>query len=864
MQAEKSFAEQIYPPVCPRITHRYIKIVSYSGTNKAGKGFYGSNLSLLNAYNITNAKKIYMKFSTFLLLIVVIFGKFASLHAQSGQLKGRLTDEEGEALPFATVALLNAADSALVKAGYTLADGSFILAPLAAGEYRLRTSLAGYSVAFSDKITLSNDQILDLGVLALKSSELAAVEIESRRALVEVTPEKVVLNVEGTILSMGSDALSLLRKAPGVVVDPNDNLVVQGRGGVRVYIDGRPSPLTGAELANWLRSMPSDAIESIEIITQPSARYEAAGTAGIINIRLKKDKRQGSHASLTLGWAVGIFPKYNGSADLSHRTKKVHFFGTYSNNSGPNQSFMHFRREQNGQVFDQNTTIISNRIAHVFKAGADLSLGSRHTAGFVLQGNQSDNDDFTNSRTLIQNQTNSETLAILRANSSGISQRYNYTANLNYRYRDTSGTSFTFDADYGEYDRQARADQPNYYYDAEEQQVTLANIYSNRTPTHIGILTFKADYERKMWGGVLSFGGKYADVNTDNTFDFFNVINQVEIRDTSRSNSFTYQEQVSAAYVQYQRTFGKWGFQGGLRAERTYSLGVLTSDVPTSNDRVERRYINLFPSAGISYNPGRNHQWSLSFSRRIDRPNYQDLNPFQNKLDELSYSSGNPFLKPQYTAKYQLSHTFKYTLNTSITYSDTRDYFAQVTDTIESVRSFITSLNLDHERVASLSVSYPFSPMKNWNIYASATLSHSAYTGQFEEGKAIDVQATSVSCFGQNSFTLPKDFTLEISGFYSSPGVWAGTYKSTDFWGIETALQKNLWKKRATLKVGMSDIFHSMQWGGVNRFGGLVMTANGGWESRLFKVSFTAQLGNQDAQARRRKTGLEEEGSRAN
>lgn len=801
-----------------------------------------------------------MNFSTLSVWCVMVCSSVSMLLGQAGQIKGRLADETGAPQGFASVALLNAADSAMVKAGYTLENGSFILAPVAPGTYRLRLSLAGFMPLLTDAVSLAEGQTLDLGLLTLSASQAAAVEIESRRAQVEVTPEKLVLNVEGTVLATGSDALSLLRKSPGVIVDPNDNLVVQGRGGVRVYIDGRPSPLTGAELANWLRGLPSDAIESIEIITQPSARYEAAGTAGIINIRLKKDKRQGSHAALSLGWAVWIFPKYNGSLDLSHRTKKVHLFGTYSHNTGPVQSFLHFVREQNGQVFDQNSTIISDRSAHVYKAGADFSLGDRHTAGILVQGNQSAILDEINNLTRIQT-PGGEQLGTLRAYNTNVADRSNYTANLNYRYRDTAGTSLTVDADYGQYVREARADQPNYYYDAAGQP-TLTNIYSNRTPTDIAILTLKADYERKVWGGTLSLGGKFSEVITDNVFDFYNVISGAEIRDTARSNQFSYEEQVSAAYVMYQRQVKKWGFQGGLRVEHTYSLGVLTSEVPTSNDRVERNYVNVFPSAGISFSPNQSHQWSLSYSRRIDRPNYQDLNPFQNKLDELSYQSGNPFLKPQYTGKYQLSHTYRYTLNTSISYSDTRDYFAQVTDTIETVRSFMTSRNLDHERVLSLSVGYPFAPVKGWNIYANAGLTHSAYSGIFEEGKTISLRATSFNCFAQNTFTLPYKVTLELSGFYSSPGVWAGTYKSADFWGIEAGLQKSLWKDRGTFKLSMSDLFHSMQWAGVNRFGGLVMTANGGWESRLVKVNCTVQLGNENAQARRRKTGLEEEGSR--
>ncbi len=276
-----------------------------------------------------------------------------------------------------------------------------------------------------------------------------------------------------------------------------------------------------------------------------------------------------------------------------------------------------------------------------------------------------------------------------------------------------------------------------------------------------------------------------------------------------------------------------------------------------------RNYVDLFPSGGITYQVNPKNTLQLTYSRRIDRPSYQDLNPFEFQLDELTFGKGNAFLNPQYTHNIQLSHTFNYTLNTSFSYSRTNDFFTRITDTVNTSASFITFVNLANQQTWNLTVSYPFSPTEWWSIYSNVSAYRVKNVADYGDGKTINVDANVFSLFSQHTFSLPKDFSIELSGFYSSPGIWGGNFETDNFWSIDAGIQKKLWDDRGTLRVGISDIFNSMKWHGVSQFGGQYMDASGGHDSRQLKVNFSYLFGNNQVKsARKRKTGLEEEQKR--
>ena len=276
-----------------------------------------------------------------------------------------------------------------------------------------------------------------------------------------------------------------------------------------------------------------------------------------------------------------------------------------------------------------------------------------------------------------------------------------------------------------------------------------------------------------------------------------------------------------------------------------------------------RDYVNLFPSAGISRQLDPKNSIRLGYSYRVDRPRYQDLNPFEFRLDELTFQKGNPFLRPQYTHNVELTHTFNYRFNTTLSYAYTTDLMSQITDTLSGKRAFISQQNLDNQKVISLNFSAPFSIAKWWNVFANASVYNTTNKAYFEEGKTVDISRTSFNIYQQHTFTLSKALTFEMSGWYNSPGIWGGNFASDAMWAMDAGLSAKVLQGRGRFKVSVSDIFISQRWRGVNNFGDLYMDASGGWESRQLRANFSYSFGNQNVkQSRRRQTGIEDEKNR--
>jgi hypothetical protein len=530
----------------------------------------------------------------------------------------------------------------------------------------------------------------------------------------------------------------------------------------------------------------------------------------------------------------------------------VNVFGTYSFNQSRNQSFLNLFRFQGDSVYDQRSVTQFRVVAHNAKAGVDWTMNTRQTLGLLLNVSHSDNASFTQSSTPIRPRSAKETVRTLQANSEGERRRTNLTANINYRFNVSKDRLLNADLDYGVYDLLGAALLPNRYFDNAGGLLSEVT-FSNRTPVSISLYALKSDYEQPWKNGKWSSGFKSSYVSTRNTFEFYNRVNTQPVLDDDRSNAFRYQEQIHAGYMQWQRAKGKWNYQAGIRMEQTISRGQLTSKLATADRDVKRSYLDFFPSGGLTYRHNEGHQWGLSFSRRIDRPSYQDLNPFENRLDELTYQKGNPFLRPQYTRNIELKHTYKYKLNSSLGYSHIQDVFAAITDTIEGQRNFITQRNLAHQKVLNWNMSLPFAIAKWWNVYANAGVSRNRYRAVFEAGKTIDLTTVVANVYQQHSFTLSKKWKGEISGFYLSPYVWGGTYECRSIWSLDAGVSATILKGKGSVKLSGSDLFRRMPWSGISRFGGLVIDAGGGWESRLLKLNFTYRFGNNEVKAARQR-----------
>ncbi|MES2373266.1 MAG: TonB-dependent receptor [Bacteroidota bacterium] len=778
---------------------------------------------------------------------------------------GSVKDNSGKALQSVTVSLLQAKDSSLVKADVTDGEGKFQIVSAKSGKFLLSYSIIGFEKKFSEAFDLQDGQNYNTPALSLAqaSKKLQDVTVVSKKPLIEIKADKTIFNVEASINATGSNVLELLQKSPGIQVDNNENISMKGKTGVKIYIDGKPTQLSSKDLAAYLKGINSNDVEAIEMISNPSAKYDASGNAGIINIRLKKNKKFGTNGSLTTGFIQGVTPKGNGSVNLNYRDQKVNLFSNVGGSLGMNENGLNLYRIQKDSLYDQRSVNRNNDKNLNIKAGADYFINSKHTIGFLVTSSFSNTDWTSNSRTDVSYKPTNTFVKSLQAFNNIPGKRTNMNSNLNYRYTDTSGKEINFDADYGLFRGEGRSYQPNYYID--KNGAPLYQIINrNYTPTDIDIYTAKVDVELPKWKGKLGYGAKFSYVKTTNTFDFFNDISGVPVKQLNRSNSFTYKENVNAAYVNYQRQFSpKWSLQTGFRVEQTNSEGVLTraDGVVQPDNTVKKDYINLFPSAALTWTVDQKNTLNLTYSRRIDRPSYQDLNPFENKLDELTYEKGNAFLRPQYTNNFELSHTFKYMITTTIGYSHVKDYATQTTDTANNA-TFVQQKNLATQEILSFSIGSPLPIKKWWNGYANFSFNYQMFNGQIG-ANTVKTNIPGYNAYLQNTFTLGNDYTAELSGWFNGPSVWGATWKTKPQGAMDIGIQKQLFDKKATLKVTATDIFHTAPWTANVDFGGLYINGGGNWESQTLRVSFTYRFGsNQVKAARQRQTGLESESKR--
>ncbi len=823
-------------------------------------------------------------------LITVLFVISAFAKAYSQQLSGKVVDEQNQPVPYLNVVLYNKLDE-VVKATITDDKGTFKFEGIAKDYYQIEVSGLGY-LTYRNGLNMPDaDKVLDPIILKPSAEALDAVTVKAQKPVVDVQPDKTVLNVDQLAAVAGDNTLELLRRAPGVRLDNDDNVIVEGRAGVTYYINGRQSFLGGDDLKNYLRSLTSDDIQSIEIITQPSSKYDAAGAAGIINIVLKRVKGQGLRGSvastLTLGnvprpelptpdiasdegreertpglgqneTELDVNPRANTSLNLTYRSEKWDVAANLNNNIGRSSGFLYLYRLQGDKIFDDRTNSIYDRLSNNLNLRADYRLNDKNTLGSNVNFNLSNFDSEGNNRTPIIDRFTNTIDSILVAPNTSESNSLNLNTNFNYRYADTLGNSFTADFDYGRFERESDNRQPNFYQNAQGQTLSQ-QINAQETQIDIDIYAIKADYETNLWNGKLGTGFKYSLVATDNDFDFFDVPNGSRILDPMRSNRFLYDEQIRAAYVNYSFDILKSNpevkMQLGLRAEQTVSKGDLRTISAMQDQIVERDYLDWFPSGGITYKPNWKNSWSLQYSRRIQRPSYSDLNPFEFQLNELSSRRGNPFLQPQYIDNLKISHTYKYKLTTSFSYSYITDFFAQITEPLPDGRNFLISQNVADQEIYNLSVGTPFKINEKLNGYANAYLTHNEYNTT--DPSFISIDQTTYGGYAQLSYAFAKAWTAEISGWYSGPTVWGGTYQTDPLGSLTLGLQKK-WENW-TAKLSLNDALFTSPWNATTEFPGLQINGAGGGDSRQVRFYLSYSFGMSDVKDLRNRDGGSED-----
>lgn len=797
--------------------------------------------------------------------IILLFFHKLEARQLSSSITGIVLNSENQPVEFATISLLNE-DSLFVKGEVTNGKGEFTIRNVAPGTYRLQIRNIAFERYYSDLFDINSgvSKTMETITLVRSVSQMDEVNVMATRPVIEIYPDKTVFNVEGSINSAGNNGLELLGKAPGILIDPDNNIVMQGRTGVRVYINGRPSRLSGDDLTAMLQSMQSDNIESIEIITNPSSRYDAEGNAGIINIRLKKNVRLGFNGSLNSNFTQGRYGRTSHGLNTNYQEGKANIYSNITGFYNNFQSDFVDMKIQNNLILDQESLGLNRNQGLNFSGGMIYDLNEKHS--FSLSSNiiLNDRNEDSQSNTPITNADDSLLREILLSNVKNNILSSNYLFSGNYRFEPSGNTTIDVDASFSKFSRASDADQPNIWFGADGS--TVQREVNNRflTDSGIDLWATQADLEQSFGKVQFSAGSKYSRISTTNDFTFFDIVAGTQLRNINKSNRFEYKEEVFAGYMILQLPLAdKFKLNTGLRLEHTLSGGILTSEQAIQNQNVQRNYTDLFPNVGISYTNGSRAMLGFSVGRRINRPSYQDLNPFETKLSELVFFKGNPFLEPEKTMNYQFNFSLNQKLTGSIGHSVTSNFFASILEVLEIEKTIVIPQNMDNINITSFNISYPLRLMKNWEITGFGGLNLENYRGQFQNAD-IDLSATTYNFRFQNSVTLPAGISMDATYAYNSPLIWRGSLTIQSFSRIDIGFRKNFMEDRLLLRITGADLLRQgSDYDYSGNYGGMDIIGVRSVDDRRAGISLTWRFGNQELRsAKQRSSALEVETER--
>ncbi|HYH15808.1 MAG TPA: outer membrane beta-barrel protein [Flavisolibacter sp.] len=806
-----------------------------------------------------------MQTKTTLLLSLFFFCITGPLYSQAPiyKLSGHVVGEGDKALPQATVALLNYMNKTVAET-FTDSTGRFSLDIKTKDSCRLVISSTGYRV-YQSLLFVPEGKDIGTVMLSPLTQAMQEVVIQSKQNPIEVSSETITYNVAKSIDAHGTSALDVLRKAPGVYVNPDNTITLNGKAGVSILMDGKQTYLSGKEIADLLKATPASGIKSIEIINSPTAKYDASGSSGIINIKTNKSQVKGFNGTATTGVAYGVYVKQNQDLSFNYRKGNYNLYGSYNHFVG-NYSYLYGSdRLQSGKAYNSFTDDIDKRKKMGARLGLDYNIDKKNTIGFLVNSNFIFGGGITRTNTAIgppqlptiENQLYAE-------NDYYYQQTNRYNFNVNYKFEDSKGRLLNLDADYGYFKKGNGNLQSNIYSDAQNQPLNK-NFYHSLNDIQIDLKAFKLDYTTNLLTGTLETGIKYSTIASDNEARFFYRLPHEDSLDERRTNVFGFKETIKSGYVNYKKTIGKWSLQGGLRLEEATSKGNLhfKSVGKDSTSKTPLHYLNLFPSLNVSIKPAQAHSVSLAYSRRIDRPAYQDLNPFIYLLDELSFWQGNPYLQPQLTHRATLQYVFKNTTVIGLSYANTDQYSTHINDTLETIKMVMIPRNLGIQKNTSLFLTHTYSPKKWWEMTFNGTLYHLHNKIKLNEHHQLKFKQLASRISLQQRFKLFLSLTGEVSGYFNTKRLTGANELSRGTSQVDIGLQRALFMNKAVIRLAVSDIYKGSKGYSRQRFESFALTSYSYYETRQVRINFTYKFADSSVKGpRSRSSALDNENGR--
>jgi outer membrane receptor protein involved in Fe transport len=806
---------------------------------------------------------------TWLLLAMAFIMQGVSAQTGPGKIKGKVMDQQQKAIDGASIALHRFNDSVIERLSVAKKDGYFEFDQVPEGRYFLQITALGYTAFKSKMISISVERSvleLDAVELIVSSVMMNEVTVTGRKQLIEMKNDRTVVNVDAAVTNVGATALEVLEKSPGVIVDRDGNISLKGKPGVLILVDGKQTYLSGADLTTMLSSMSANQLDQIEIMTNPSSKYDAAGNSGVINIKTKKNRQRGFNGNTSLSYGQGKYWKTNNSVNLNYRNEKLNYFLNYSLNANAGYSQLDILRTYfapDGKTvtayFRQPSQMISDGKNNTLKLGLDYNLSKTTTVGFVASGFLSPRIFNSNSTGYLQD---ASAITDSFANTIGRNKdRWkNGSININFRQQLKANAEITADVDYIKYrsDNTQSFDNSIYYPDG---SLVSTDQLRGVLPSDISIYSFKTDYARTFKKGLkLEAGLKSSLVKTDNEAIYTVKEGDDWIVDYNKTNHFLYEENINAAYLNASTQLKKWTLQAGLRFENTNYKGNQLGNPQKQDSSFDRTYNSLFPTVFISYAADSNNTFTINTGRRIDRPAYRELNPFLFFINKYTYAAGNPFLLPQFTYNIELSHSFKGMINTGLSYSITNDYATQVFRP-EGEVTILTEGNIGRAENYGFSIGTQLKFWKWWSFSANANINYRKVDGS-AFGREIKTAAMNGQLNINNQFTFEKGWSAELSGFYNSKSV-EGQFEIQPFSQVSIGVGKQVLKGKGSIKFNVRDIFFSQIIDGQILYGNVKEHFIQSRDSRVANIAFTYRFGKtfKDAPARK-KGGASEEQNR--
>ncbi|PSL48129.1 carboxypeptidase family protein [Chitinophaga niastensis] len=812
-----------------------------------------------------------------LTLTMSVLGATLTSQAQNGpSVAGQINQAGNKPVEFATVTLLKAKDSSLVKGAIADISGKYEFEQVKQGKYLVAAVSVGMTKVYSNAFEVGTTTVRVPAVsLETASKSLKGIDVTARKPFIEQKADKMIVNVESSITAAGGTAMEALEKSPTITVDKDGNISMKGKSGVVIMIDGKQTNMSSQDVAELLKSMPASNLDQIELIANPSAKYDAAGNSGIINLKLKKNTSYGTNGNVTLGGSYGMWPRWNGGLNLNHRNAKFNVYGSYNYSYREQENDLGIYRTltDNNQfkVFDQTNIAKRTSTYQAGKIGADYFISKGHTIGVMVDLTANDHNDPSFATTRIGNGQVIDSILHTNTTDNGTWKRGAY--NVNYRgILDSTGKELNIDLDYAKNTNKQLSQIYALTRDGIGKNIMGSDTSRNNQPSNIEIKTAKIDYTHPLKNQAkLEAGVKVSFVTTDNNARFDSLKGGNWILDENRSNHFIYKENINAAYLNFNKQYKKLNVQVGLRGEQTH-ISSNSESVKGQNNTViknDSTYFNLFPSAALTYELNKNNTLGLSYSRRIQRPSYEDLNPFEFYLDRYTKAAGNPNLKPQYSNNFEITHTFKQFLITSIGYSHTKDMMARILEAdVDKSTGDTTVLKYKFMNVAkadnfNLNVSVPMPITKWWTSFTTISVSYAMYQ-TIVNNSTVDLAATGFFGRTQQTFTLTKNLSAEATIFYVSPQI-AGQefFRMKSMGSLDLGLQQKVMKGKGTVKLNVTDVLKTNHFRGSFDNGGRNTAVTSMWDAQQVRMTFTYRFGNNNVKAaRNRQTGLEAEQNR--